>query len=94
MYGEKGFEEGEIKKQRLMDLITQKISEEMKKFLETLFLIERELFCTKRNNVGNSYYKRSLKIPFLEIENLRVPRTREKNFKPALLQNLKRAFFF
>lgn len=51
------------KKQRLMDLLTQKISEEMKKFLETLFLIERELFCTERNDVGNGYYERSLKMP-------------------------------
>jgi len=81
------------KKEIFEKMLAEKIKIEVKNFLESLALAEREIFCEERNDVGNGFRTRSLDTPFGKIENLKVPRTRYENFSPFFLEPYKRSLF-
>jgi transposase-like protein len=82
------------KKEILEELLTKEIRKMIKNLLETLILEERKVFCEEIGDVGNGYFLRNLKTPLGEIRDLRVARTREKNFKTALLEPYSREFLY
>jgi transposase-like protein len=82
------------KKEILEELLVKEIKKMIKNLLETLILEERKVFCEEIGDVGNGYFLRSLKTPLGEIRDLRVARTREKNFKTALFEPYSRGFLY
>jgi len=81
------------KKEIFEKMLTETIKTEVKNFLETLALAEREIFCEETKDVGNGFRTRTLDTPFGKIENLKVPRTRYENFFPFFLEPYKRSLF-
>lgn len=62
------------------------IQEFTKQLFERLMLEEREMYLEENvHTKGNGYYERNLITPQGEIKGLKVPRTRDGNFRPALL---------
>lgn len=62
------------------------LQEFTKQLFERLMLEEREMYLEENTHTkGNGYYERNLITPQGEIEGLKVPRTRDGNFRPALL---------
>ncbi len=82
------------KKKILENLLFKEIKNMIKNLLETLILEERRIFCEEMDDVGNGYFLRSLKTPIGEIKNLRVARTRKKNFKTAIFEPYSREFLY
>jgi len=62
------------------------IQEFTKQLFDGLILEEREMYLEENAHTkGNGYYERNLITPQGEIKGLKVPRTRDGNFRPALL---------
>jgi len=81
------------KKEILLDLIMEKLKSELKEIIEEIILEERAIFCEEEKDVGNGFYTRDLKTSIGEIEEIKIPRTREKSFKPALFEPYSRTSF-
>lgn len=80
------------KKKMFEKLLTEKIKNMIKDILETIILEERKIFCEEHGDVGNGYFLRSLRTPVGEIKDLKVARTRRKNFRTALFEPYSREF--
>jgi transposase-like protein len=80
------------KKKMFEKLLIEKIKDTVKDILETIILEERKIFCEEHGDVGNGYFLRSLKTPVGEIKDLKVARTRKKNFRTALFEPYSRDF--
>ena len=62
------------------------IQEFTKQLFEKLMIEERQMYFEENAHTkGNGYYERNLITPQGEIEGVKVPRTRDRNFRPALL---------
>jgi|YelNatPaOPRAMG01_1025707.scaffolds.fasta_scaffold97586_3 transposase-like protein len=81
------------KKEKLFDLIMDSIKSYLKEIIEKIILEERAIFCEEEKDVGNGFYTRDLKTPIGEIEDIKVARTREKNFKSVLFEPYSRTAF-
>jgi len=77
----------------MSDLIFAQISELFKDMIEKILLEEREKYLMEHKQTrANGYYKRTPKTIFGEME-LKIPRTRDGEFKSCLLPSRKRACF-
>ena len=78
----------------ILATIEQKVKEMVKEFIETLAVEERELYLEEHPETkANGFYTRRLAAKYGEIENLRVPRVREGDFKPHIIPRRRKAFF-
>jgi len=79
------------------DINISKIIEEIvvktvKEALENLMNAERQAFIEEHNGTKNGYYYRDLMTKFGYINDLKVPRDREGEFKTQILEPYKRTF--
>ncbi|BAT71784.1 transposase IS654 family [Thermosulfidibacter takaii ABI70S6] len=78
----------------ILATIEQKVNEIVKEFVEALAVGERELYLEEHPETkANGFYTRKLATKYGEIENLRVPRGREGNFRPQIIPRRRKAFF-
>ncbi|BAT71785.1 transposase IS654 family [Thermosulfidibacter takaii ABI70S6] len=78
----------------LLNLIQQKVMEVVKELIEKLSLEEREIYLEEHPETrANGFYERKLNTTYGGIENLRVPRTRDRGFRPHIIPYRKRTLF-
>ena len=82
-----------MEREEVLTLLQEEIKEATKRIYEKLMEEERRLYLNEHATRGNGYYTRSLLTPVGEIEDLRVPRTRDGDFSPAILPYRRRASF-
>ena len=82
-----------MEREEVLTLLQEEIKEATKRIYEKLMEEERRLYLEEHATRGNGYYTRSLLTPVGEIEDLRVPRTRDGDFSPAILPYRRRASF-
>ena len=85
-----------MKEEKLKEIL-EKLLTDVKNFikeeLEDLMRAERQVYLQEHpENKANGFYERRLLTKFGEIEDLKVPRTRQASFKPVILPYRKRAF--
>jgi transposase-like protein len=83
-------EEG--RKELLKEALKAELRSAAKDLLEEIAVAERELFCEQNEDVCNGYYSRGLDGLFGKID-VRVPRTRDKVFRPFFLEPYKRTSY-
>jgi len=84
----------QLTREEIVELVYEELKAKIKELLERLMKEERELYLKEEKDTkGNGYYERSLLTKFGEIEGLRVPRTRDGGFYPALLPGKTRSWF-
>jgi putative transposase len=82
-----------MERKEVLTLLQEEIKEATKRIYEKLMEEERRIYLEGNATRGNGYYTRSLLTPVGEIEELRVPRTRDGEFSPAILPYRRRASF-
>ena len=70
---------------KVKNLIETKKQQTMKKIVEATFNAERDEYLTQNGGRANGYYRRDLIIDDTKIENIKVPRIRNCNWRPAVL---------
>jgi len=75
----------------ILEIIEEEVKEVVKRVIESLALKERQIYLEEHpSDRGNGYYTRGLITKFGAIENLRVPRVREGDFRPKVLPERRR----
>ncbi len=82
----------EERKKLLKEALKAELRSAAKDLLEEIALAERKLFCEQNEDVCNGYYSRGLDGLFGKID-VRVPRTRDKVFRPFFLEPYKRTSY-
>jgi putative transposase len=73
-------------------IIKDEVNRMVKEIVEKLLLEEREEYLQKHpEDKGNGYYKRGLITRFGNIDDLKVPRVREGDFRPKIIPERRRA---
>ena len=67
------------------NLIETTKQETMKNIVETTFNTERDEYLTQNGGRANGYYRRDLIIDDTKIEDIKVPRIRNSNWRPAAI---------
>lgn len=79
----------------LSNLVTElelEVKRQIKELIERLMKEEREIYLEEHPETkGNGFYERKLFTKYGEIEDLSVPRVRDKGFRPKLLWGKRRA---
>jgi putative transposase len=66
------------------------VREVVKQTLESIMVAERDVFVKEHEGTKNGFYTRNLDTTIGKLENLRIPRDREGNFKTKLIEPYKR----
>jgi len=82
----------EERKELLKEALKAELRSAAKDLLVEIALAERKLFCEQNEDVCNGYYSRGLDGLFGKID-VRVPRTRDKVFRPFFLEPYKRTSY-
>jgi putative transposase len=57
--------------------------------LGTVMIVEREVFLKEDGGIKNGFYERNINTAFGKLENLKIPRDREGNFRTKLIEPYK-----
>ncbi len=72
--------------------ILEFVLQQVKQILEKMLQEERQIYLEEHPETkGNGYYDRDLQLPFGQLEDLRVPRSRDGGFKSQLLPHRRRS---
>jgi putative transposase len=75
---------------QLNEIISYVVQKTVKQTLEKIMEAEREVFLEENGGSKNGFYKRDLDTIHGKIEDLKIPRDREGNFKTQLIEPYKR----
>ena len=78
-------------KEKFLQELTEEILKLVKEKMERLMEAEREAYTKEHRVRKNGFCERGLLTKWGKIENRRIPRTREGNFYPSLLQPYSRS---
>lgn len=85
--------QGEKRKEVFEKIVKEKVTKDLKEFLEEIAFPEREAHCKMNGEVGNGFYSRNLHTLFGTLKGLRIPRTRRGKFKPCFIEPYRRVSF-
>ncbi|MDF2954156.1 MAG: Transposase, partial [Thermodesulfobacterium sp.] len=66
------------------------IKEVIKRTLKIIMIAEREVFLKGNGGIKNGFYTRNFNTLLGKLEDLKIPRDREENFKTKLIESYKR----
>jgi putative transposase len=78
-------------REEIVEQVMAEVKGMVKGLLERLMLEEREMYLKTHPTKGNGYYTRDLLTLHGPVEDLRVPRVRDGEFRPAILPERRRA---
>lgn len=67
--------------------LTKKV---VKQALETVMIAEREVFLKENGGIKNDFYERNIDTALGKLENLKISRDKEGNFRAKLIEPYKR----
>jgi transposase-like protein len=72
-------------------ILSEVVRKTVKETLETIMNTERDIFIEKNDGTKNGTYRRTLNTKYGFIDDLRVPRDREGNFKTMVFEPYRRS---
>jgi len=72
-------------------ILSEVVRKTVKETLETIMNTERDIFIEKNDGTKNGTYRRALNTKYGFIDDLRVPRDREGNFKTMVFEPYRRS---
>ena len=74
----------------LQRILPDIIKEVVKQTLRSVMTAEREVFLKKHGGMKNGFYERNLDTTIGKLEDLKIPRDREGNFRTKLIELYRR----